>query len=123
MMISTRYRHLSPPAALDQDIEDSLLPLGDYCRLDEAEVVIERRTDRSPASFAKVKVAVPGPDITVEAADHTSENNYRRAVSEVDRRLSDRKVRLARHRINGLKHANNFRTGRLRRGSVRVRPD
>ena len=115
MMLSIRYRHLSPPASLDENIEDLLLPLGEYCRLDEAEVVIEHRSEQSPAYLARVKVAVPGPDLTVEATDHTPENAYRRAVAEIDRKLRDRKAQRTRRRINGRKHAQSFRIGRRSR--------
>lgn len=115
MMLSIRYRHLSPPASLDQKIEDLLLPLGEYCRLDQAEVMIEHRPGQSPAYLARVSVAVSGPDLSVEMADHTPENAYRRAIGEIDRKLRTRVSTRSRQRITGRKHAQNFRMGRRSR--------
>jgi hypothetical protein len=115
MIISIRYRHLSPPASLDEQIENSLLPLGECCRLDAAEVLIEYRSEPSPAYLARVKVAVAGPDLTVEAADYTPENAYRRAVREIDHKLRIRKARRTRQRINRRNPALNFRMGQRNR--------
>lgn len=115
MMLSIRYRHLSPPASLDEKIEEMLLPLAEHCRVDQAEVLIEHRVEESPAYIAKVRVAVPGPDLDVEVADHTPENAYQRAVSEIDRRLHRRLLNRSQQRIRGRKHARNFRIGRRSR--------
>ena len=115
MMLSIRYRFMSPPAALDQAIEDLLLPLGEHCRLDEVEVVVEQLEEDSPPFRARVSVAVPGPDVTVEVADHTPENACRRAVSEIDRRLRGRVENRLRQRPRSRKHPRNFRIGRRSR--------
>lgn len=115
MMLSIRYRHLSPPPSLDEKIEEMLLPLGEHCRVDQAEVMIEHRAEESPPYLARVKVAVPGPDVDVAVADHTPENAYQRAVSEVDRRLQKRLINRAQQKIRGRKHAQNFRIGRRSR--------
>ena len=115
MMLSIRYRHISPPASLDEKIEELLLPLGEHCRVDQAEVLIEHRAEKSPPYIAKVRVAVPGPDVDVQISDHTPENAYRRAVTEIDRRLQRRLLSRTRQRIRGRKHAQNFRIGRRSR--------
>lgn len=114
-MLSIRYRLMSPPATLDEEIEELLVPLGEHCRLDEVEVMVEHRSDGSPAYVAQVKVAVPGPDVTVEIADHTPVNACRRAVSEIDRKLRDRVENRVRQRPRGRKHPKNFRIGRRSR--------
>jgi len=90
MMLSIRYRLMSPPETLDEVIEDLMLPLSEHSQLDEVEVMVERRDQSSPPYLARVYVAVPGPDIAVEIADHTPENACRRAVSEIDRKLRER---------------------------------
>lgn len=115
MILSIRFKHLNPSAELEGKIEELLLPLGEHCRLDEAEVLIAHEKERSPAYAARVKVAVPGPDLTVEVADHTPENAYMKAVSEVDKKLRQRSLSRARQRVTGRKHAKNFRMGRRSR--------
>ena len=96
MILSIRYRDLCPPASLDETIEELFLPLGELCRVDRAEVVIEYRAEESPAYAAKVHMEVAGPDLSVEIVDHTPENAYCRAVEELDRRLKDRSEDTAR---------------------------
>ncbi len=115
MILSVRYQHLSPSPALKDKIEELLLPLGEHCRLDEAEVLISHRIEGSPAYAARVKVAVPVPDLLVEIADHTPENAYGRAVEEINRKLRERSLNRARQRVTGRKHAKNFRVGRRSR--------
>lgn len=115
MMLSIRYRHLSPPASLDEKIEEMLISLSEHCRVDHAEVVIEHRAEQSPPYVAKVRVEVSGPDLKVEVADHTPENAYSRALGELDRRLQLRLMNRMEQRIRGRKHAQNFRIGRRSR--------
>lgn len=115
MMLSIRYRLFSPPADLDARIENLLLPLAELTRLDEVEVMVEHRHERSPDYLAKVCVAVPGPDVTVEVADHNPGRACERAVGEIGRRLRARRENRERQRITGRKHARNFRMGRRSR--------
>jgi len=115
MMLSIRYRFLSPPPSLDQAIEDLVVPLGEHRRLDEVQVVVEERTESSPPFKARIDVVVPGPDVLVEIADHTPENACRRAVEEIDRRLRGRVENRRRQRPRGRKHPQNFRMGRRSR--------
>lgn len=115
MVLSVRFKHLKPSAELEEEIEELLLPLGEYCRLDEAEVLIVHDAERSPAYTARVKVSVPGPDLTVEVSDHTPKNAYTRAVSEIGRKLRERSLSRTRQRVSGRKHAKNFRVGRRSR--------
>lgn len=115
MKLTIRHRHVRSFHALDSMIETRLFALAELCRIEDAVVVLEHRAEESPAYRAEVHVAVPGPDLSVEAVDHTVANAFRRAVSELEGKLRERVARRQRHQVTHRKHAANFRTGRRSR--------
>lgn len=115
MKVTIGYRGLRATQALNLLIKDRLFGLEALSRLDGAGVLIEHRPDQSPAYRAEVRVAVPGPDVSVEAVDHTVANAFRRAMAEVESRLRDRARRRARQTISHRSHPANFRIGRRSR--------
>lgn len=115
MNLTIRHRRLRSFHALDSMVEDRLFALGEIAPIDEASVVLEHRAEESPAYRAEVHIAVPGPDLSVEAVDHTLANAFHRAVCELEVKLRERVQRrggrLAAHR----RHEGNFRIGRRSR--------
>ncbi len=108
MKLTIRHRHLRSFHALDTMVEDRLFALAEIGRIDDACVTLERRSEESPAYRAEVRIAVPGPDLSAEAVDHTVAHAFRRAATELERKLRER----ARRRDRTRRGAAEFRTGR-----------
>ena len=115
MMLSIRYHNLAGTVALDTLIENSLIALNEWSRIEEAAVTISHRPDESPAFRASLVVCVPGPDYVVEERDHTPEQVFQRALAILERRMRQRLQRRERQRITHRKHEANFRIGRRSR--------
>ena len=99
MKLTIRHRHLRSFHALDSMVEDRLIALGELAEIGDASVLLEHRAGESPAYRAEVRIAVPGPDLSAEAADHTVANAFRRAVAEIEGRLRERALRRARRTV------------------------
>jgi ribosome-associated translation inhibitor RaiA len=115
MNLTIRHRHLRSFHALDSMVEKRVFALAELARIDDASVMLEHRAEESPAYRAEVHIAVPGPDLSVEAVDHTLANAFERAVSELEGKLRERAGQRQRAVISHRKHAGNFRTGRRSR--------
>lgn len=115
MNLTIRHRRLRSFHALDAMVEDRLFALAELARIDDANVVLEHRVEESPAYRAEVRIAVPGPDLSAEAVDHTVANAFCRAVAELEGKLRERALRRAGRVVAHRKHAANFRIGRRSR--------
>lgn len=115
MKLTIRHRRLRSFHALDSMVEDHLFALAELGQIDDALVLLEHRVEESPAYRAEVRIAVPGPDLSAEAVDHTVANAFRRAVSELEGKLRDRTTRRERRQVGHRKHPANFRIGRRSR--------
>ena len=115
MKLTIRHRRLRSFHALDSMVEDHLFALAKLGRIEDAVVVLEHRSEESPAYRAEVRIAVPGPDLSAEAVDHTVANAFRRAVGELEGKLRERTFRRARRQVAHRKHPANFRVGRRSR--------
>ena len=100
-----------PSAAFSTQLGDTLAALCKLLRIDEARVVVEKRSDGSPAFRLSAHLVVPGPDIVVESVDHT----LRAALQKLDDLL------LARIERKRLKQTQRI-SGRYQRTSPRVCP-
>jgi ribosome-associated translation inhibitor RaiA len=115
MNLTIRHRRLRSFHALDSMVEDRLFALAALARIDDASVVLEHRVEESPAYRAEVHIAVPGPDLSVEAVDHTLANAFHRAVTELEGKLRERAEQRGRRSASHRKHEANFRIGRRSR--------
>lgn len=115
MKLTIRHRSLRSFHALDAMVENHMIALAELCRIEDASVILERRSEESPSFRAEVRIAVPGPDLSAEAVDHTAANAFRRAVLELEGKLRDRSQRRERRVVAHRKHPANFRIGRRSR--------
>lgn len=115
MKLTIHHQKLRSSHALDSMVEQQIFVLTELIRVDDATVVLQHRPEESPAYRAEVRVAVSGPDLTVEAVDHTIENAFLRAATELETKLRERAFRRDRQVVDHRKHGSNFRTGRRSR--------
>lgn len=115
MKIIIHHQTIRASNALHSLVEEQIFALTEFIRVDAAKVTLQHRPEESPAYRAEVSVAVSGPDLTVEAVDHTIENAFLHAVKELELKLRERAFRRDRQIVGHRKHAANFRTGRRSR--------
>lgn len=93
MNITIQHRHLRSTHALDALIENRLLALQDRRLIEEARVRLEFRAPSSPAFQVGIEVVTPGPDLFVEAADHTLAVAIQKAFAQLEAMIADRELR------------------------------
>ena len=101
MNLNIRYRHLPLTHAIDRVIEEKVLALASRHPLHEVSALVERRMEASPRFLVHLHVAVPGPDLRVECADHTVSRALDRVLSLVEHKLAQRVAKrrsVSRHR-------------------------
>lgn len=57
--------------AFSSSLKDRVYSLNQTLRIDEAQILIERRERGSPAFKVAAHLVTPGPDVRAEAVDHT----------------------------------------------------
>ncbi len=90
MKIILRHLHHEPSTALTTQLECELEALRPLLQIDEARVLIEHRSDVSPAFHVAVHLVTPGPDLLVESVDHTLRAAVRKAFASLQSKLGQR---------------------------------
>lgn len=90
MKIQFHIRGLHATAKLREWLTQPLERLRGLTGVSAAEVVIERRSEDTPPFRASVHLAVPGPDLQVEAKEHTLEAVWLKVTSALQRQIGDR---------------------------------
>lgn len=57
--------------AFSSTLKERVHSLSEVLRIDEAQILIERREKSSPAFKVAAHLVTPGPDVRAEAVDHT----------------------------------------------------
>jgi len=95
MKLILKHIHHSPSASFTALIEEHLDELGKSLQIDEARVVIERRTEASPPFRITAHLVTPGPDVFAEATDHTLRAALLKTVEQIEMRLDYRRMKRA----------------------------
>lgn len=77
----------------DRWIEDSLSALLPLARIEEARVRLEYVPEASPPYRATAHLVVPGPDVRVEAVDHTVRTVFEKLFAALRARVVERAAR------------------------------
>ena len=93
MKLNVQHHNLRSTHEVDLLIENRILALEPRVQIDEAKVRLECRFESSPAFGARIHLVTPGPDVFAEGRDHTIRAAVRKAVSEVESKLSHREVK------------------------------
>jgi len=93
MKIQFRIRGLNANASLRGWLAKQLERLHNLIPVSTAEVVLERERDTAPAFRARVRLAVPGPDIHAAARDNTLEAAWLKVAKNLRQQIVRRKMR------------------------------
>ncbi len=83
MKLILQHANLRATARLDRWIEESLLGLLPLVRIEEARIRLEHVPSASPAYRACAHLLIPGPDLRVEAVDHTPQNAFAKVLAQL----------------------------------------
>lgn len=86
MKLTLQHLSIRSTDTLDSWVENHILSLQPRLQIDEANIRLEHRRERSPAYRVHVHLVTPGPDVVAEGRDHT----LRAAVAKVMRALSEK---------------------------------
>jgi ribosome-associated translation inhibitor RaiA len=93
MKLMIKHRRVRSTHELDAVIEEQLIGLGTRLQVEQAVVALAHHPDKSPPFAADIHIATPGPDLRVEAVDHTLPAAFDKAIGQIRRRLDARDQR------------------------------
>jgi ribosome-associated translation inhibitor RaiA len=97
MQLTISNLNLPVGSSLDSLVENRLVALSESLRIDDAKVVIERRTDASPPYRVHLHISVPGPDLHTERMAFTPVQALSLALKEIESKIKARRtIHLAR---------------------------
>jgi ribosome-associated translation inhibitor RaiA len=83
MKVNIQHRHNGNKEITERLVKSSLATIGQRRTITEAYVRIEERPELSPPVTVLAHLATPGPDIVVQASDHS----LAAAISKVDEKI------------------------------------
>ena len=98
MKLTLTHRNHAPSATIAELIEKDLRSLLPDLQIDEARVHLERSLTESPPFSASFHLVTPGPDVIVEASDHTLRAALLKALDAIRDKIDHRNQKRARRR-------------------------
>ena len=105
MKIHLKHLNHQPSTAFTAHVKTALHAFGEIRQIDEAHVVLEHRTEASPAFRVALHLVTPGPDFTAEAVDHTLRAALEKAVAELHEKIEDRSANRSRRARGNLQES------------------
>jgi hypothetical protein len=100
MKVNIQHRHYGNRELTDRLVRSSLALIGQRRTITEAFVRIEERPELSPPVTVLAHLETPGPDIVVQASDHSlaaaiskADEKIRTCIAEKERKISSRSRR------------------------------
>lgn len=118
MKLTLRHIHHQPSPAFAALIARQLEALQNRLVIDEARVVIERRSEASPAFHISAHLVTPGPDVFAEADDHTLHAALKKTVEQLEGKIGQRIGKRARRLRGQLSEPAILRSAPVRTGLV-----
>lgn len=115
MRLVLQHANVRSTDDLDLWIENSLCSLRPLLRIDEARIRIEYRGEKSPPYHASAHLVIPGPDVRVEAVDHTPRNVVAKLLTLLRERAAERAARRLRRELAPARVRSFLRIGRSSR--------
>jgi hypothetical protein len=98
MKLTLTHRNHAPSASIVEMIDKELKSLPPDLHIDEARVHLERSLTDSPPFSASFHLVTPGPDVIVQATDHTLRAALLKAVAAVRGKIDHRNLKRVRRR-------------------------
>ncbi len=93
----TNLDHVASPSLISM-LETELKSFEPDLQIDEAKVRVEQRAEESPPFHVAIHLVTPGPDIIVEATDHTLRAAMLKSFEAIRIKMEHRHLKRARHK-------------------------
>lgn len=90
MRLNVQHFNIRSLDGLDSWVERQILALGMARQIDEANIRLARLANASPAYHVSAHLVTPGPDVFVEARDHTLRAAFTKALAQLRAAISSR---------------------------------
>lgn len=101
MKFILNHRWLRPDERLTALVKQKISRLSALVRIEAAEITLARNMDSLPPFSAKVRLAVPGPDLYSEGNDYTPEAAIHKVLVKLTRQIRHRKRKRLTKRRSG----------------------
>ena len=98
MKLTLSHRNHAPSKSIIEMIENELKSLLPALQIDEAIVHVERSLTDSPPFSASFHLVTPGPDVIVNASDHTLRAAVLKAFKLIDAKIEHRHTKRSHRR-------------------------
>ena len=98
MKLTLTHLNHAPSASIVEMIDKDLKALQPDLQIDEARVHLERSLTDSPPFSVSFHLVTPGPDVIVQATDHTLRAALIKAVAAVRGKIDHRNLKRVRRR-------------------------
>ena len=102
MKVNIQHRHSGNKQVAEGLVRSRLAEIGQRRTITEAYVRIEERSEMSPSITVLAHLATPGPDIVVQASDHSvaaaiakADEKIRMCIADKERKIANRTERTA----------------------------
>jgi ribosome-associated translation inhibitor RaiA len=102
MRLNVQHLNIRAPGELLPWVEKQILALGETRQIDEANIRLVRHEDASPAYQVNVHLVTPGPDVFVEARDHTVRGAFTKVMTELREQIALRASKRSERRRSNL---------------------
>lgn len=102
MKLTLQHVHVRSTDRLDSLVEEGILALEDEVQIDEARVRLECQWHNSPGFRVAIHIVTPGPDLLVQASDHTLEAAIEKAIAALQRKIRSRAGNRLKRRLSKL---------------------
>ena len=96
MKLTLEHRSHKSSPSFTTLLQKSIGSLHRILRIDEARIVIERRTESSPPFRLAAHLVTPGPDVKAEAVDHTLHAALSKLLAHLKGAIGHRRQKQAR---------------------------
>lgn len=114
MKVTVQHYQLRSTDELDTLVEERIIALQPRLQIDEANVRLERRQEKSPPFSVRVHLVTPGPDVVAESCDHTLLAAIGKVMSELENRIGSRALKRVRRRRSNAQEPPRMSLGRGR---------
>ena len=93
MKLTVKHNNVPSTNAIDTWVEEQIISLQPTLKIDEADIILTRSEESSPAYQVNVHLVTPGPDVFAEGCDHTLQAAFNKTMVSLRARIGSRATR------------------------------
>ncbi len=93
MKLTLKHNNVTSTNVLDSWVEEQIISLQPALKIDEADIILARSEESSPAYQVNVHLVTPGPDVFADGRDHTLRAAFNKTMSALREKIGARATR------------------------------